>query len=255
MIIRDVVKVGGSLAREPERLGEVMRTLAGLNPLPLVVPGGGALADAVRALHARGGVSEETAHRMALLALDAMALWMAELADEPPVRGAQVEEPPVRGARAAASDDNARLGRARVVRDEKEIRAAVASTRLPVLAPSAWLAREEPLPASWRVTSDAIAAWVAGRLGARRLILVKSFALRAGEVALEELGDAVDDTFGTTWPADVECRLVEGAAAPVASLLNGGGGGTLVRRDHLARAPAHPRRDGPPDVAVQRQVP
>ena len=228
MIVRDVVKVGGSLARRPERLREVMQTLAGLTPLPLVVPGGGALADAVRALHARGGLSEETAHRMALLALDAMALWMADLAEEPA---------------------------ARVVHDQEEIRAAVASASLPVLAPSAWLARDESLPASWQVTSDSIAAWAAGRLGAQRLVLVKSFAVTTGEVTLDELVDAVDDTFATAWPLHVECRLVEGAAAAIASLLDGGGGGTLVRRDHRAGTHERPRRDGPPEVAVRPPAP
>ena len=45
--------------------------------------------------------------------------------------------------------------------------------RLPVLAPSRWLRDADPLPHSWDVTSDSIAAWVAGEVGARRLVLVK----------------------------------------------------------------------------------
>ena len=31
----------------------------------------------------------------------------------------------------------------------------------------------DELPASWAVTSDSIAAWVAGKVGAGRLVLVK----------------------------------------------------------------------------------
>jgi aspartokinase-like uncharacterized kinase len=45
--------------------------------------------------------------------------------------------------------------------------------RVPVLAPSKWLREADPLPHSWDVTSDSIAAWVAGQVGARRLVLVK----------------------------------------------------------------------------------
>ena len=45
--------------------------------------------------------------------------------------------------------------------------------KLPVLAPYRWLREADPLPHSWDVTSDSIAAWVASRIGARRLILIK----------------------------------------------------------------------------------
>ena len=47
---------------------------------------------------------------------------------------------------------------------------------VPVLLPSALLAERDPLPASWDVTADSIAAWVAGASGARRLVLVKPVA-------------------------------------------------------------------------------
>jgi aspartokinase-like uncharacterized kinase len=51
-------------------------------------------------------------------------------------------------------------------------RAARARGRTPILLPAALLARD-PLPASWAVTSDSIAAWVAGAGHAARLVLVK----------------------------------------------------------------------------------
>ena len=51
---------------------------------------------------------------------------------------------------------------------------AVADGRLAVLAPFRWLRAADPLPHGWHVTSDSIAAWVAARLAARRLVLLKS---------------------------------------------------------------------------------
>jgi aspartokinase-like uncharacterized kinase len=40
------------------------------------------------------------------------------------------------------------------------------------------------IPASWDITSDSLAAWLAGRLGARQLLLVKHLSLGAATVAL-----------------------------------------------------------------------
>ena len=43
-----------------------------------------------------------------------------------------------------------------------------------VLLPAALLAERDPLPESWAVTSDSIAAWVAGAAGAERLVLAEA---------------------------------------------------------------------------------
>jgi 5-(aminomethyl)-3-furanmethanol phosphate kinase len=48
------------------------------------------------------------------------------------------------------------------------VRAGQATVLLPAALPL------DQLPASWEVTSDSIAAWVAGRVGAERLVLVKA---------------------------------------------------------------------------------
>ena len=42
-----------------------------------------------------------------------------------------------------------------------------------VLAPSRWMRSADVLPHTWEVTSDSIAAFVAGALDAARLILIK----------------------------------------------------------------------------------
>ncbi|MFN2432689.1 MAG: hypothetical protein ABR599_07725 [Gemmatimonadota bacterium] len=194
-----VVKVGGSLARDPPALRRLMEALAATRPSPVIVPGGGALADAVRSLHGRGELTEATAHAMALLALDQVALWLCELAGGAPGRVL-----PARG-----SDPDPAPASAAIVRSREEVERALAADVLPVLAPFDWLSREGPLPASWRVTSDSIAAWLAARLGSRSLVLMKSFAFRESEVCPEDLGDAVDPFFLEALPPAVEVTFVD----------------------------------------------
>jgi len=137
-----VVKVGGGLARAAgdgalRRLCEEIGAAGGRHRL-LVVPGGGELADAVRAYDRSHGLRAETAHRMAILAMEQLGWALAEL-----IPGA------VRRTGLDAADG------------------------VSVLLPAALLEAADPLPATWEVTSDSIAAWVAGAAGARRLVLVK----------------------------------------------------------------------------------
>jgi 5-(aminomethyl)-3-furanmethanol phosphate kinase len=142
-----VVKVGGGLAREA---GDgALRTLcraigdAGVRHPLLVVPGGAAFADAVREHDSRFALREPTAHRMAILAMEQFGWLLSDL-----IPGA------------VPRTDLAAAG------------AAGTSGSTPVLLPAALLAGD-PLPASWGVTSDSIAAWVAGAADAGRLVLVK----------------------------------------------------------------------------------
>jgi len=140
-----VFKIGGSLGRDGALTG-VCRTLgdlAGKRPL-LVVPGGGVFADAVRDCARRFPLGDEAAHFMAILGMDQYGLLLADM-----IPG-------------ALSTDSL-----------EEARAIAHEGRAPVFLPGALLRRIDPLPHSWDVTSDSIAVWIAGRLGAPLCALVK----------------------------------------------------------------------------------
>jgi aspartokinase-like uncharacterized kinase len=137
-----VVKVGGGLGRGAgdDALLALCATIGELgerHPL-LVVPGGAWFADAVRAADRRFGLPAATSHHMAVLGMEQFGWLLSEL-----IPGAERCAEPAR----------------------------VPAGRTAVLLPAA-LALDS-LPASWQVTSDSIAAWVAVRAGAGRLVLVK----------------------------------------------------------------------------------
>lgn len=138
-----VVKVGGGLAREAgdgalRALCAALSEAGARHPL-LVVPGGGGFADAVRDHDRRFGLRPRTAHAMAIVAMDQFGRLLGDL-----IAGAELCTEPTAG---------------RAVR---------------VLLPARLLADSDALPATWDVTSDSIAAWVARAAGAERLVLVKA---------------------------------------------------------------------------------
>jgi aspartokinase-like uncharacterized kinase len=75
-------------------------------------------------------------------------------------------------ARFGLSDDDAHWA-AILAMDQYATALAALAPGLPIVAPYHWLRAVDPLPHSWDVTSDSIAAWVAVAVGARRLLLVK----------------------------------------------------------------------------------
>jgi 5-(aminomethyl)-3-furanmethanol phosphate kinase len=160
-----VVKLGGSVLRSAE-LPAWLDAIA-QSPRPIVVvPGGGALADEVRACQSQLGFGDRAAHRMALLAMDQLAWAVAGL----------------------------RQGFA-VGATEPELRGALARGAVAVWAPYALIAERGDLEESWRLTSDSLALWLAGRIGAARCYLIKSIARKqsgasAGQLARDGIVDA-----------------------------------------------------------------
>lgn len=141
-----VVKVGGSLLGLDDALTRTLSALevAARTHAILIVPGGGPFADAVRAVDQRHALGDDDAHWMALLGMEQLAVLLAS-----------------------------RMRNAELVHRRGEIARAIVRGKIPVLAPYRWLRETDPLPHSWDVTSDSIAAWVATQIPARQLILIK----------------------------------------------------------------------------------
>ena len=145
MKIDVVIKVGGSLGRS-RSLGKLLDSIARWkgDTNVLVIPGGGVFADLVRAEYRRLRLTESAAHRMAILAMDQYGLQLCDLASKA----------------APASSLN-------------QVMEVIRCGQLPVYLPSRSLARHDPFAHSWGVTSDSIAAYIAGRVGADALLLLK----------------------------------------------------------------------------------
>jgi probable H4MPT-linked C1 transfer pathway protein len=141
-----VVKVGGGLLEHIVHLDRVLSAISAASRTVrlVVVPGGGPFADAVRHVDERLTLGDDEAHWMAVLGMDQYAHLLA--------------------GRLACGD---------VVSSRAQLEAAHGRGRIPVVAPSMWLKAADPLPHSWDVTSDSIAAWVADELNADRLLLIK----------------------------------------------------------------------------------
>jgi len=152
-----VVKLGGSHALQPH-LRPWLTALAECGGKAIVAPGGGSFADEVRRAQKVMGFDNRTAHHMALLAMEQYGLAICALEH--------------------------RLVPAASLRD---LRAALRAERTPVwMAAKLALATPE-LEQSWDLTSDSLAAWLAGQVGAKLIVLVKHGALFANASDLESL--------------------------------------------------------------------
>lgn len=168
-----IVKIGGSLTRgaAPRALLAHLARRRGL----VVVPGGGALADAVRAVQPQWSLSDGAAHRMALLAMEQMAHAMRDI------------EPRLRPARTLPE------------------LAAASGIGTALWFPAALTLHHPAIAESWDVTSDSLALWLAAEMGARRLVLVKAPGIalpvpsgnRAADLAAWTARALVDAAFAT----------------------------------------------------------
>ena len=175
-----VVKLGGSTA--DHKAMDVWTAALAVARLPLVVvPGGGTFADQVRDEQRRLGFSDAAAHAMAILAMDQFGQVILD-----------------------------RHERFSAARSPEEIDQALADGKIPVWLPSAMAIPAQEIPASWGITSDSVAAWLAGKLGAEALLLVKQSKAFANEDSVADLmaRGIVDACFATMLPGGIDLFIV-----------------------------------------------
>jgi aspartokinase-like uncharacterized kinase len=192
-----VVKIGGSLA-SADALPRWLDTLSCYGGGEVViVPGGGPFAELVRISQRYWRIDDSTVHFMALLGMEQYGLMMAGLRPD-------------------------------LVPSESEIDLfrVLKCAGVPIWLPTFMVSNDHSIAHSWEVTSDSLAAWLARRIGARRLLLVKSTELGASEVSAEALSQrgVVDAAFpGYLRQGDFQ-TLILGATHYdlMPQLLNGG---------------------------------
>lgn len=144
-----VLKLGGSLFDLPDlapRLLEISQ-IAGCSH-PVVVPGGGGFAEEIRKLDQQHGFEVEQSHALSIYSLSLSSRFVAGL--------------------------SSRFFR---VKSGTELEATWSEGSLPILDVAEFTVAHAPLPSSWEVTSDSIAAWIASLHPKSKLILLKSVEL------------------------------------------------------------------------------
>lgn len=164
-----IVKLGGSLATSPAALADWLQILSAYGGgRVVIVPGGGRFADAVRQAQQEWDFNDTIAHHMALLAMVQYGLMLGGIksnfipADHP-----------------------------------EAIDAALQANQIPVWLPVPMALQDDNMEASWRVTSDSLALWLAQRLQAECMILIKSVSIAAADLKIQQLvtDKVVDELF------------------------------------------------------------
>jgi aspartokinase-like uncharacterized kinase len=195
-----LVKVGGSLLdwpELPERLKAFLdeRRVNSPGTLHVLICGGGDFVDSVRRFDRLHQLGDYAAHRLALQAMDLASTVLLCI-----LTGAMgVDRVEMLDLKWAASD----------------IPLLVTSTIVDELEEE----EASPLPHSWDVTSDSIAAWIAGRVNALSLVLLKSVSLPEGanrDVAAKlKLVDPFFPLISTALPRVEYLNLRDTSAKPV----------------------------------------
>jgi aspartokinase-like uncharacterized kinase len=163
-----VVKLGGSLARS-EALIKCLNTIEQKyqGRAVVIVPGGGTFADQVRMAQKHWQFDDKTAHAMALLAMQQMALMLKGLKPDFAIAG-------------SVTDIHERLKRKKVV----------------IWSPDIAELDDAGIQATWDITSDSLAAWLAKTLSVKELVLVKSANID-GSLSVRELAEQniIDKSF------------------------------------------------------------
>jgi 5-(aminomethyl)-3-furanmethanol phosphate kinase len=202
-VVPTVVKVGGSYAFS-SALKSWIGAVTACAGRVVVVPGGGPFAETVRVAQPKMGFDDRAAHEMALLAMEQYGCALASLG-----AGWRL------AASAAAIQDVLREG------------------GVPVWSPTAMLREANDVPWSWDVTSDSLAAWLAGRIGAKRVLLIKQLEpppgrLRAADLVADGIIDPAFPRFLNASGAQAFIAGPAGHAAAATAMRNGATVGAAI---------------------------
>lgn len=160
-----VVKLGGSLL-ENGRLFECLKHIVKAGESTIVVCGGGDFANHVRQAQKKWQFDDTVAHKMAILAMQQMATMCQNLQPEFVIASSVSE---------------------------------IKNNRFGIWSPNITELNAAEIPATWAITSDSLAAWLATQLNAAELVVVKSCdvdsTLTVVELREQEVVDATFDAF------------------------------------------------------------
>jgi aspartokinase-like uncharacterized kinase len=159
-----VIKLGGSLLGSPALPHWLSLLAKHGNGRVVIVPGGSVFADAVRQAQSLSRMSDGLAHELALLAMDQFGLLLAGM--QPDLVTAT---------------------------NELEIAERGWQHRAVVWLPSQMVLADATVEQSWRVTSDSLSAWLANKLAADQLLLIKSVDLGSYQQSQAALAKALLD--------------------------------------------------------------
>lgn len=157
-----IVKLGGSLLGSKELTHWLDIILRYSNGRIIIVPGGGIFADTVREAQRLTNLDDRSAHKMALKAMDQYGELLASL--YPAIATAN---------------------------SELEIAERGFQHRAIIWLPSKMVCTDETIPTNWQVTSDSIAAWLAAKLNAEHLVLVKSIDFKTRRCNDDEVSNQI----------------------------------------------------------------
>ncbi len=204
-----VIKLGGSLAFSPHLASWLeASTRGGLGVV--LVPGGGPFADTVRQAQERWHFGDRLAHVMAIHAMEQFGRMLTGL-----VEGLVPAETP------------------------QALANTLSAGRTALWMPGHMTLDCRDIPASWAVTSDSLAAWLAAQIDADRLVLVKSAALSPGNQGVQALVGAgiLDGAFAefiTTANFATSCVGADTSNHTFEALRRGELPGTPVMAEQLA---------------------
>lgn len=138
-----VARIGDGLATTPH-LKVWLEALAAWPGALVIAPGGGPFGAAARGAAQAMELNAVVAQKIALMAMDQYAVALAAVRPSP------------------------------VVADgEEALRAAILARHIAVWAPARMVSAAADIPATSDISSDSLAAWLAGKLGAAHLLLVE----------------------------------------------------------------------------------